>query len=75
MNDFFGLLYSEIKILEWDNDYSVPVCDGWAWQFIIRYSNRRTKKISGTVLSPPRGEQLKNYIYELTNFSVKPWVF
>ena len=75
MNTFFDLLVSRIKIQDWNEDYSVPVCDGWSWEFKMRHSNNTVKKVIGTVEPPPRGKQLRSSIYKLTDFQVKPWMF
>ena len=75
MNTFFDLLVSRIKIQDWNEDYSVPVCDGWWWEFKMRHSNNTVKKVIGTVEPPPRGKQLRSLIYKLAAFQVKPWMF
>lgn len=75
MNIFFNQLDSRIKIENWNEDYSLPVCDGWSWEFKMRYSDNTVKKVIGTVEPPPRGDLLKNLINKLTDFKVKPWIF
>lgn len=75
MSTFFNQLVSRIKIQDWNEEYSVPVCDGWSWEFKMRYSNNTVKKVIGTVEPPPRGKQLRSSIYKLTDFQVKPWMF
>lgn len=74
MNTFFDFLVSRIKIQDWNEDYSIPVCDGWSWEFKMRHSNDTVKKAMGTVEPPPRGKQLRSSIYKLTDFQVKPWM-
>lgn len=66
---------TEIQIQDWDEDYSVPVCDGWSWEFKMRHSNNTVKKVIGTVEPPPRGEILKKLIYQLVDFKLEPWIF
>lgn len=75
MSTFFDQLVSRIMIQNWNEDYSVPVCDGWSWEFKMRYSDNAVKKVIGTVEPPPRGKQLRSSIYKLTDFQVKPWMF
>lgn len=75
MNTFFEQLVSDIKVYEWVEDYSVPVCDGWSWEFKLRYSDNKIKKVIGTVEPPPRGDLLKSLINKLTDFQVEPWIF
>lgn len=75
MDEFFKFLIIEIKVQSWNDDYSVEVCDGCSWECKIRYSDNTVKKITGTVEPPPRGNQLKNWIYKLAAFQVEPWIF
>jgi hypothetical protein len=75
MNTFFDQLVSDIKVYDWVEDYSVPVCDGWSWEFKIRYSDNKIKKVIGTVEPPPRGDLLKSLINKITDFQVEPWIF
>lgn len=72
MEEFFEQLVSTIKVQDWNRDCSVEVCDGWNWKCKIRHSDNTIKKVIGTVEPPPRGKQLRNKIYKLTNFKVKP---
>ena len=74
MNTFFDRLVSDIKVQNWEEDYSIPVCDGWSWKLKIRHSNNTVKKVKGTVEPPPRGKLLKTIIYKLIDFEVKPWI-
>ena len=74
MDAFFNILVTKIKIQTWNDDYTVEVCDGWAWECKIRHSDNTVKKVVGTVEPPPRGNHLKNQIYKLAAFEVKPWI-
>ena len=74
MDEFFDMLVTKIKIQDWNEDYSVEVCDGWSWECKIRHSDNTIKQVVGTVEPPTRGEQLKNRIFKLTAFEVKPWI-
>lgn len=75
IKDFFTKLIADVKILEWNDDYSVPVCDGHHWDIIIRFSDKSTKKIQGTVEPPTNGKQLEEMIYELVKYEKDPWLF
>jgi len=72
---FFIFLSEEVKIDEWLNDYSVPVCDGWSWDVQIRHSDHSIKKVSGTVEPPPHGIEIERSIRKLVRFKKKPWLF
>lgn len=74
MNVFFEVLVNKIKIQNWIDDYSVEVCDGWAWECRIRHSDHTIKKVIGTVEPPPKGNQLKKLIYKLVEFVTEPWI-
>ena len=47
---------------EWQDDYSVEVCDGSAWKFRLWHSSRKVKKVCGTVQYPPHGKEIENFI-------------
>ncbi|MEB3103365.1 hypothetical protein [Ferviditalea candida] len=72
---FFIFLSEEVKIDGWMNDYSVPVCDGWSWSMLVRYSDHSVKKICGTVEPPPNGETIEKTIRKLVRFKKKAWLF
>lgn len=74
INKFFEALISVFKIQNWKADYSVEVCDGWSWSIKITYIDNSTKKVVGTVDLPPMGKQLKEEIFKLHDFDVKPWI-
>ncbi|MBS4025025.1 MAG: hypothetical protein KGZ96_05050 [Clostridia bacterium] len=71
---FFDNLVTKIKVQAWHDDYTVEVCDGWAWECKIRHSDNTVKKVVGTVEPPPRWNLLKNQIYKLAPFKVEPWI-
>jgi hypothetical protein len=73
--NFFLFLVSKIKVEEWKSDYSVEVCDGWNWNFKVRYSTNQVIIISGTVVAPPNAKQLEKRIKKLVKFEVNPWIF
>lgn len=73
--NFFMFLVSKIKVEEWKSDYSIEVCDGWNWNFKIRYSNHQVINIYGTVEAPPNAKRLSNRIKKLVKFEVNPWIF
>ena len=47
------------------NDYSVPVCDGYCWDLRLFSGKKIIRKISGTVEAPPLGEQIQSIISEI----------
>ena len=73
--EFFRFIMQDIRIEEWRDDYSLPVCDGWQWIFTIRYSDNRIKKTIGTVEPPPRGNKLEKHIKKMIAFEEDPWLF
>lgn len=73
MEEFFRLLVSEIRIQDWDDDYSVAVFDGNLWECKIGHSDNTIKRVRGTVEPSPKGEQFKRLILKLTDFVVEPW--
>lgn len=75
IDEFFNIIVTKTKILDWQDDYSVEVCDGWTWECKIRHSDNTVKKAVGTIEPPPGEKQLKNLINELADFKVKPWIF
>ena len=75
VKEFFNKLSTDVKILEWNDDYSVPVCDGYHWDVIIRFSDKSIKKVQGTVEPPTNGNLLEEMIYELAKYEKDPWLF
>lgn len=74
VNTFLDSLISKFKIQDWKADYSVDVYDGWSWSIEITYIDNSIKKVVGTVDLPPMGKQLKEKIFKLYDFDVKPWI-
>lgn len=72
---FFSKLISDIKVLDWKDDYSVVICDGYHWDVIIHFTNGTQKKSQGTVDPPTNGKLLREMIYELINHQIEPWIF
>ena len=60
--------------MEWDDDYSVPVCDGYHWEVIIGFSDKTTKKVVGTVEPPINGKLFEEMIYKLAKYEENPWL-
>ncbi len=60
---------------DWEPDYSVDMCDGYEWEFNIKYSDGTTKKVKGTVVPPPEGEEVERRIQVLAKFEVEPFIF
>lgn len=75
VKEFFTKLITDVKILEWNDDYSVPVCDGYHWDVIIRFSDKSIKRVQGTVEGPTNGKLLEEMIYELAKYEKDPWLF
>jgi len=71
---FFKNLIKDVKILDWKDNYSVEVCDGYHWDVIITFSDGTRKKVQGTVEPPPHGELLEEMIYTILNHEKKPWL-
>ena len=47
---------------EWQDNYSVEVCDGSAWKLRLWHSSRKVKKVCGTIAYPPHGKEIENFI-------------
>ena len=74
-HNFFDKLVEDVKILNWEDNYSVMVYDGYHWKAIITFEDNSEKKIQGTVELPPQGKLLREMIYEISNCTEKPWIF
>ena len=72
---FFTTLEKDIKVHDWDADYSVFVCDGWSWKCTIRYSGGTIKTIAGTVSAPPGGKTVAKLVGKLAQFQYGPLIF
>lgn len=57
---FFDFL--EKTFDEWENEYTIEVCDGSAWKVRMWYDSHKIKKICGTVEYPPHGKKIEKYI-------------
>jgi len=71
--DFLNFL--ELITTEWEEDYSVNVCDGYEWVCTLKYVDGTTKNIKGTVESPPSSEDIEKRIRNLVDYEVEPWLF
>ena len=60
INKFFDFLDSIYN--DWETDYSVPVCDGSAWDIKLTDLARNNIQIRGTLEYPPHGEQIETFI-------------
>lgn len=74
LDKFFDKLINEIKVDVWEDEYIVEVFDGWSWEIKIRFSDNSIKKIVGTVVLSPMSYRLKDEIFKLCDFNVKPWI-
>ena len=72
---FFSFLRDVALVDEWQNDYSVLVCDGWSWESKIRYSNNTIKKVNGTVKPPPFGNDIAERILAMAEYVEIPLLF
>lgn len=75
IKEFFRKLITDVKVLQWDDDYSIFVCDGYHWDVIIKFSDKSIKKISGTVEPPENSKVLEEMIYKLVKYEEEPWLF
>ena len=75
INEFFTKLITDVKVLEWEDDYSLPVCDCYHWDIIIKFSDKLIKKVCGTVGPPPNGKMLEKMILKLAKYEKKPLLF
>lgn len=75
IKEFITKLNTDVKIMEWDDDYSVQVCDGYQWEVTIEFADKSIKKVNGTVESPKNGNILEEMIYKLVKYKKKPWLF
>ena len=69
------LYFLEPITTDWKSDYSVEVCDGHEWEVIIKYTDKTSKKIKGTILPPPDGKEVERRIKVLANFENEPFIF
>lgn len=73
MREFLNFL--EPITTSWEPDYSVDMCDGYEWDFIINYTDGTKKKVKGTVVPPPEGEEVERRIKVLAKFDTEPFIF
>ena len=59
---------------DWENNYSVDMCDGYEWVCTIKYVDGTIKKIRGNV-DPPSSDNIERRIKNLVTFKVAPWLF
>ena len=60
VEEFFTFLDNSDS--SWATDYSVEVCDGSAWEVMLRYNSHKTRKIQGTIEYPPCGPEIEKFI-------------
>lgn len=75
IKEFITKLIKDVKIMEWDDDYSVQVSDGYQWEVTIEFADKSIKKVKGTVEPPTNGKLLQAMIYKLVKYKKKPWLF
>ena len=46
----------------WENDYSVQVCDGGSWEVRLFSGRKVIRKVYGTDVKPPEGDQLEKTV-------------
>jgi hypothetical protein len=72
--DFFGYLEKQ-RPDRWEDDYSVPMLDGWAWRLRVLYKGGPEKRIEGNETPPPGGEEIERRIRALAPFAPEPYLF
>ena len=55
--DFLEKIYNE-----WENDYTVEMCDGSEWKVRMWHSSHKFKKVCGTIAYPPHGKKIETYM-------------
>lgn len=51
---------------EWEtDDYSEMVCDGYGWELKMYSNRKRIRTVSGTVQTPPHGEEIRKMIKKI----------
>ena len=60
--DLFSLLEKAECDKDFDRNFIVRVCDGWAWDMRLRHSDNSVTLIEGTVEYPTHGEEIEKYI-------------
>ena len=73
--EFFSKLVKDVKVLKWEDDYTVEVCDGFHYEIIIKCSDSSVKKVKGTIEPPTNGKLFQDMVYGLAKYTVKPWIF
>ena len=58
----FSLLEKAESANDFDHDFVVRVCDGWAWDMRLRHSDKSITLVEGTVEYPTHGEEIEKYI-------------
>lgn len=69
------LYFIEPITTEWNNNYSVDMCDGYEWLFTIKYTDDSKKVIKGNIGPYPDGEEVERRIKVLTDYVIEPWIF
>lgn len=73
--DFFTKLITDVKVLEWKEDYTVPVCDGFHYDINIIFKDGSIKKTQGTIKPPENADLLQKMIDKLIPYKGKPEIF
>lgn len=63
--EFFRL----VTLHEWEDDYSVPVCDGYSWEMTLMSGRSAVTRSRGTVCAPPRTRLLEEMLREIVQKS------
>ena len=66
--------FTYLDIIDWDDDYSVDVCDGWSWEISIYKNENKRKNILGIVESPDNVYKFIDYIKKMIEFDSEQWL-
>ena len=62
---FFKFMEEIFQVLSSENSYRLSVCDGSAWKFCIYSSSVLLLECKGTVVYPPRGQEIESQMLML----------
>lgn len=57
--------FRELSSVNWQEDYTVEVCDGFSWEMRLKSGTAVVTKSSGTVYAPPETEKLEKMLREM----------